>query len=113
MPSLKLFFWGLAVAACVTHAQDVVAEGTRLVKYTGCSKQQENQIYEAWFDALKLAKAAKGNFKWDEEAEVDFFGPPALNQPEQKNIQGICLFPCMANTLTDQSKSHRRECCHV
>jgi hypothetical protein len=87
----------LALTACTAYAQDVVVAGTNLVKFTGCNSDQQTMINEAWFDAIKLTNAAKGNFKWHEEAEVNFLGPAALNEDLQKNISGKFYF---LNSLT-------------
>ena len=127
---MKIYLWSLlgvvALTACTAHAQDVVVAGTKLVKFTGCNSNQQTMINEAWTDALKLANAAKGNFKWHEEAEVDFLGPAALNENEQSNISGKFTFtlnslstrilnPLQIIWLTRHCviNSCHCECCHV
>ncbi|KAM5444577.1 hypothetical protein MferCBS31731_000030 [Microsporum ferrugineum] len=85
----KLLLACLAVTANLANAE-VVAGSTPLVKYSSCNKMQQNQIYEAWFDALKIANEGKGGFgDWKGDAEIEYFGPPALNHPYQRGIQDL------------------------
>ncbi|KAK2848496.1 hypothetical protein FQN49_005670 [Arthroderma sp. PD_2] len=85
----KLLLAALAVAANVVNSEVVVAVNP-LINYSHCNATQQNQIYEAWFDALKIANVAKDGFgDWKGDAEIEYFGPPSLNHPHQRNIQVV------------------------
>ncbi|EFR00054.1 hypothetical protein MGYG_03060 [Nannizzia gypsea CBS 118893] len=86
-----LLIAGLAATVSLASA-DVAVGGGSLVKYTNCNKMQQNQIYEAWFDSIKIANEGKGNFgDWKGDAEIEYFGPPGLNHPYQRSIQEILM----------------------
>ncbi|KAF3482952.1 uncharacterized protein GIQ15_02276 [Arthroderma uncinatum] len=84
----KLLLAALAVTAHLAKAE-VVVGADPLVKYSKCDNAQQIQISEAWFDALEIAGEGKGGSfgDWKGDAEIDYFGPPVLNHPHQRNIQ--------------------------
>ena len=57
---------------------NVTIDSTYLNFNNECPNDRKKLIEKAWEDAIMLAKSV-GSVKWDEPADIDFFGPPQRN----------------------------------
>ena len=95
----------LATHCLHVFAAPVIVASVNIGGWQGCSTAQQNAIYDAYEDAMKMAELVKGDIDWHEAAAIDFLGPERLNKAGQDNIKSeqleLSIVYSLANELLE------------